>query len=134
MNLIGTALERKSDNKFYVQFKKQNPNSEDENYEWKCYMLKKYFHDNVVVNLIRLFIGIILLVLCGTSSIYKILGTNKLSTVIVLICLVLGVICTGAGILFSFTNYRCLKNYKDYLWDDEGEIVEKIIKFYDKAH
>ncbi len=140
MNLIGTALERGEQNQLYVKFKKtvvegkNLPADFDESYEWKCWMLKKYFKDNISVNLVRLVIGIVLLILAGSSSVFKILGNKGFGTIAVVICLCLGVICVGSGIMFSISNYRCLKNFKDYLWDEEGEIVEKIIKFYDKAH
>ncbi len=134
MNLIGTALERSEQNQLYLKFKKACPNVEDENYEWKCWMLKKYFKDNIVVNAVRFVIGIILLILAGNSSVFKILGNQGFGTIAVVACLGLGVICVGSGLMFGFSNYKCLRNYKDYLWDEEGEIVEKIIKFYDKAH
>lgn len=132
MNLIGTALERVETNQHYVDFRKKNPDCKDEVYEWKCWMLKKYFKDNIIINLIKIIIGIVMLVLAGSSLIYKMLGNSGLGSIVVVICLVLGVILVGTGILFSFSNYRCLKNYKDYLWDEDGEIVPKIIRFYDK--
>lgn len=133
MNVIGTALERTEKNQLYVAFKKQNPNCEDENYEWKCWMLKKYFKDNIVINIIKIVIGAVMLTLAGSSLIYKMLGNSGLGSIVVVICLVLGIILVGTGILFAFSNYRFLKNYKDHLWDEDGEIVPKIIKFYDRG-
>lgn len=136
MNITGTVLERTNTNKIYVKFKEQIKESEDELYEWKCYILKKYFHDNILVSVIRMIIGIILLILSASSSLLKIVGHQRAGSLILIVCLVLGVVFTGSGIMFSFSNYKCLKKYKDYLWDDENnsEIAHKIIKFYDKAH
>lgn len=132
MNLIGTALERSLNNKYYTDFKKTNPDAADEEYLWKCWMLKKYFKDNIIISAIKFVIGAILLSLAGSSTIYKILGHNGLGTIVVVACLMLGIILAGTGILYLFSNYRCLKNYKDHLWDEDGEIVPKIIKFYSK--
>lgn len=140
MNLIGTALERSEQNQLYLKFKKEIgegkslPQDFDEAYEWKCWILKKYFKDNLTVNLISFWIGIVLLLLSVNNSVFKMFGTQKAGTLIVVVALCLAVLCVGGGLLFAFSNYRCLRNYKDYLWDEEGEIVVKIIKFYDKAH
>ena len=98
-------------------------------------MLKKYFKQNVFIEITKLIIGIILLVFVPSSPIYKIFGTSGASTIVVVTCLVIGIVLAGTGIMFSISNYRCLKNYKDFLWDDEeeeNEIVSKIIKFYRK--
>lgn len=135
MNIIGTALERSLNNQYFNDFKKSNPSSLDDEYEFKCWMLKKYFKQNIIVEITKLAIGIILLVFVASSSIYKIFGTGGASTVIVVSCLVIGVVLAGTGIMFSISNYRCLKNFKDFLWDDEeeeNEIVSKIIRFYKK--
>lgn len=135
MNIIGTALERSQNNQYFNDFKKLNPSSQDNEYDFKCWMLKKYFKHNIVIEITKLIVGIILLVFVASSSIYKIFGTGGASTVVVVFCLVIGVILIGTGIMFSISNYRCLKQYKDYLWDDEeeeNEIVSKIIRFYKK--
>lgn len=137
MNVIGTVLEKTEQNEMFVKFKsqlKENLSKDEEDYEWKVFMLKKYFKDNINVNIVRIVIGIVLLILSTTSKIFKILGNGSFSTILVLGCLIGGVGLTGSGIMFLFSNYRFLKNYKDYLWDEEGEIAEKIIRFYDKAH
>ena len=54
-------------------------------------------------------------------ALYKIFGTSGVSTVLVVTSLVIGIALTGTGIMFSISNYRCLKNFKDFLWDDEEE-------------
>ncbi len=95
--------------------------------------MKKYFKQNILIEIAKLIIGIILLVFVASSSIYKIFGTSGVSTVVVVTSLVIGIALTGTGIMFSISNYRCLKNFKDFLWDDEeeeNEIVSKLIKFY----
>ena len=135
MNIIGTALERSKNNQYFNSFLKLNPSSQDNEYDFKCWMLKKYFKQNVFIEITKLIIGIILLVFVASSSIYKIFGTSGASTIVVVTCLVIGIVLAGTGIMFSISNYRCLKNYKDFLWDDEeeeNEIVSKIIKFYRK--
>ena len=135
MNIIGTALERSQNNQYYCDFQKSNPSSIDNEYDFKCWMLKKYFKQNVFIEITKLIIGIILLVFVASSSIYKIFGTSGASTIVVVTFLVIGIVLAGTGIMFSISNYRCLKNYKDFLWDDEeeeNEIVSKIIKFYRK--
>lgn len=135
MNIIGTALERSQNNQYYCDFQKSNPSSNDNEYDFKCWMLKKYFKQNVFIEITKLIIGIILFVFVASSSIYKIFGTSGASTIVVVTCLVIGIVLAGTGIMFSISNYRCLKNYKDFLWDDEeeeNEIVSKIIKFYRK--
>lgn len=134
MNIIGTVLERSEENQIYVQFKKLGTDPKTEDYDWKVYVLKKYFKDNININIVRIIIGIVLLILSTTSKIFKILGNGGFSTIIVLACLVGGIGLVGSGIMFLFSNYRFLRNYKDYLWDEEGEMAEKIIRFYDKAH
>ena len=114
MNIIGTALERSKSNQYFNSFLKLNPSSQDNEYDFKCWILKKYFKQNILIEIAKLIIGIILLVFVASSSIYKIA-------------------LTGTGIMFSISNYRCLKNFKDFLWDDEeeeNEIVSKLIKFY----
>ncbi|MDY4832999.1 MAG: hypothetical protein SO161_10825 [Treponema sp.] len=133
MNIIGTALERSKSNQYFNSFLKLNPSSQDNEYDFKCWILKKYFKQNILIEIAKLIIGIILLVFVASSSIYKIFGTSGVSTVIVVTSLVIGIALTGTGIMFSISNYRCLKNFKDFLWDDEeeeNEIVSKLIKFY----
>lgn len=133
MNIIGTALERSKNNQYFNSFLKFNPSSQDIEYDFKCWILKKYFKQNILIEIAKLIIGIILLVFVASSSIYKIFGTSGVSTVIVVTSLVIGIALTGTGIMFSISNYRCLKNFKDFLWDDEeeeNEIVSKLIKFY----
>lgn len=133
MNIIGTALERSKNNQYFNSFLKLNPSSQDIEYDFKCWILKKYFKQNILIEIAKLIIGIILLVFVASSSIYKIFGTSGVSTVLVVTSLVIGIALTGTGIMFSISNYRCLKNFKDFLWDDEeeeNEIVSKLIKFY----
>lgn len=133
MNIIGTALERSKSNQYFNSFLKLNPSSQDIEYDFKCWILKKYFKQNILIEIAKLIIGIILLVFVASSSIYKIFGTSGVSTVVVVTSLVIGIALTGTGIMFSISNYRCLKNFKDFLWDDEeeeNEIVSKLIKFY----
>lgn len=133
MNIIGTALERSKNNQYFNSFLKLNPSSQDNEYDFKCWILKKYFKQNILIEIAKLIIGIILLVFVASSSIYKIFGTSGVSTVVVVTSLVIGIALTGTGIMFSISNYRCLKNFKDFLWDDEeeeNEIVLKLIKFY----
>lgn len=133
MNIIGTALERSKSNQYFNSFLKFNPSSQDNEYDFKCWILKKYFKQNILIEIAKLIIGIILLVFVASSSIYKIFGTSGVSTVVVVTSLVIGIALTGTGIMFSISNYRCLKNFKDFLWDDEeeeNEIVSKLIKFY----
>lgn len=133
MNIIGTALERSKNNQYFNSFLKLNPSSQDNEYDFKCWILKKYFKQNILIEIAKLIIGIILLVFVASSSIYKIFGTGGVSTVVVVTSLVIGIALTGTGIMFSISNYRCLKNFKDFLWDDEeeeNEIVSKLIKFY----
>ena len=133
MNIIGTALERSKSNQYFNSFLKLNPSSQDNEYDFKCWILKKYFKQNILIEIAKLIIGIILLVFVASSSIYKIFVTSGVSTVIVVTSLVIGIALTGTGIMFSISNYRCLKNFKDFLWDDEeeeNEIVSKLIKFY----
>lgn len=133
MNIIGTALERSKSNQYFNSFLKLNPSSQDNEYDFKCWILKKYFKQNILIEIAKLIIGIILLVFVASSSIYKIFGTSGVSTVLVVTSLVIGIALTGTGIMFSISNYRCLKNFKDFLWDDEeeeNEIVSKLIKFY----
>lgn len=133
MNIIGTALERSKSNQYFNSFLKLNPSSQDNEYDFKCWILKKYFKQNILIEIAKLIIGIILLVFVASSSIYKIFGTSGVSTVVVVTSLVIGIALTGTGIMFSISNYRCLKNFKDFLWDDEeeeNEIVSKLIKFY----
>lgn len=133
MNIIGTALERSKNNQYFNFFLKLNPSSQDNEYDFKCWILKKYFKQNILIEIAKLIIGIILLVFVASSSIYKIFGTSGVSTVVVVTSLVIGIALTGTGIMFSISNYRCLKNFKDFLWDDEeeeNEIVSKLIKFY----
>ena len=133
MNIIGTALERSKSNQYFNSFLKLNPSSQDNEYDFKCWILKKYFKQNVLIEIAKLIIGIILIVFVASSSIYKIFGTGGVSTVLVVTSLVIGIALTGTGIMFSISNYRCLKNFKDFLWDDEeeeNEIVSKLIKFY----
>ena len=133
MNIIGTALERSKSNQYFNSFLKFNPSSQDNEYDFKCWILKKYFKQNILIEIAKLIIGIILLVFVASSSIYKIFGTSGVSTVIVVTSLIIGIALTGTGIMFSISNYRCLKNFKDFLWDDEeeeNEIVSKLIKFY----
>lgn len=133
MNIIGTALERSKNNQYFNSFLKLNPSSQDNEYDFKCWILKKYFKQNILIEIAKLIIGIILLVFVASSSIYKIFGTSGVSTIVVVTSLVIGIALTGTGIMFSISNYRCLKNFKDFLWDDEeeeNEIVSKLIKFY----
>ena len=133
MNIIGTALERSKSNQYFNSFLKLNPSSQDNEYDFRCWILKKYFKQNILIEIAKLIIGIILLVFVASSSIYKIFGTSGVSTVLVVTSLVIGIALTGTGIMFSISNYRCLKNFKDFLWDDEeeeNEIVSKLIKFY----
>ena len=133
MNIIGTALERSKNNQYFNSFLKFNPSSQDNEYDFKCWILKKYFKQNILIEIAKLIIGIILLFFVASSSIYKIFGTSGVSTVVVVTSLVIGIALTGTGIMFSISNYRCLKNFKDFLWDDEeeeNEIVSKLIKFY----
>lgn len=133
MNIIGTALERSKSNQYFNSFLKLNPSSQDNEYDFKCWILKKYFKQNILIEIAKLIIGIILLVFVASSSIYKIFGTSGVSTVVVVTSLVIGIALTGTGIMFSISNYRCLKNFKDFLWDDEeeeNEIVSKLIQFY----
>ena len=133
MNIIGTALERSKSNQYFNSFLKLNPSSQDNEYDFKCWILKKYFKQNILIEIAKLIIGIILLFFVASSSIYKIFGTSGVSTVLVVTSLVIGIALTGTGIMFSISNYRCLKNFKDFLWDDEeeeNEIVSKLIKFY----
>lgn len=133
MNIIGTALERSKNNQYFNSFLKLNPSSQYNEYDFKCWILKKYFKQNILIEIAKLIIGIILLVFVASSSIYKIFGTSGVSTVVVVTSLVIGIALTGTGIMFSISNYRCLKNFKDFLWDDEeeeNEIVSKLIKFY----
>lgn len=133
MNIIGTALERSKNNQYFNSFLKLNPSSQDNEYDFKCWILKKYFKQNILIEIAKLIIGIILLVFVASSSIFKIFGTSGVSTVVVVTSLVIGIALTGTGIMFSISNYRCLKNFKDFLWDDEeeeNEIVSKLIKFY----
>lgn len=133
MNIIGTALERSKNNQYFNSFLKLNPSSQDNEYDFKCWILKRYFKQNILIEIAKLIIGIILLVFVASSSIYKIFGTSGLSTVVVVTSLVIGIALTGTGIMFSISNYRCLKNFKDFLWGDEeeeNEIVSKLIKFY----
>lgn len=133
MNIIGTALERSKSNQYFNSFLKLNPSSQDIEYDFKCWILKRYFKQNILIEIAKLIIGIILLVFVASSSIYKIFGTSGVSTVLVVTSLVIGIALTGTGIMFSISNYRCLKNFKDFLWDDEeeeNEIVSKLIKFY----
>lgn len=133
MNIIGTALERSKSNQYFNSFLKLNPSSQDNEYDFKCWILKRYFKQNILIEIAKLIIGIILLVFVASSSIYKIFGTSGVSTVVVVTFLVIGIALTGTGIMFSISNYRCLKNFKDFLWDDEeeeNEIVSKLIKFY----
>lgn len=133
MNIIGTALERSKNNQYFNSFLKLNPSSLDNEYDFKCWILKRYFKQNILIEIAKLIIGIILLVFVASSSIYKIFGTSGVSTVVVVTSLVIGIALTGTGIMFSISNYRCLKNFKDFLWDDEeeeNEIVSKLIKFY----
>ena len=133
MNIIGTALERSKSNQYFNSFLKLNPSSQDNEYDFKCWILKKYFKQNILIEIAKLIIGIILLFFVASSSIYKIFGTSGVSTVVVVTSLVIGIALTGTGIMFSISNYRCLKNFKDFLWDDEeeeNEIVSKLIKFY----
>lgn len=133
MNIIGTALERSKSNQYFNSFLKLNPSSQDNEYDFKCWILKKYFKQNILIEIAKLIIGIILLVFVASSSIYKIFGTSGVSTFVVVASLVIGIALTGTGIMFSISNYRCLKNFKDFLWDDEeeeNEIVSKLIKFY----
>lgn len=133
MNIIGTALERSKSNQYFNSFLKLNPSSQDNEYDFKCWILKKYFKQNILIEIAKLIIGIILLIFVASSSIYKIFGTSGVSTIVVVTSLVIGIALTGTGIMFSISNYRCLKNFKDFLWDDEeeeNEIVSKLIKFY----
>ena len=133
MNIIGTALERSKNNQYFNSFLKLNPSSLDNEYDFKCWILKRYFKQNILIEIAKLIIGIILLVFVASSSIYKIFGTSGVSTVVVVTAFVIGIALTGTGIMFSISNYRCLKNFKDFLWDDEeeeNEIVSKLIKFY----
>ena len=133
MNIIGTALERSKNNQYFNSFLKLNPSSQDNEYDFKCWILKKYFKQNILIEIAKLIIGIILLFFVASSSIYKIFGTSGVSTVVVVTSLVIGIALTGTGLMFSISNYRCLKNFKDFLWDDEeeeNEIVSKLIKFY----
>jgi len=133
MNLIGTALERSEQNKYYMEFKTKNPEISNDEYEWKCWMLKKYFKDNLVVNFCQLIGGVFLLIFGCSSSLAKIFGNTGLKTILFVLCLFFGAVFLGTGIMYTFSNYKCLKNYKDHLWDEEGEIVEKIIKFYNRG-
>ena len=83
MNIIGTALERSQNNQYYCDFQKSNPSYNDNEYDFKCWMLKKYFKQNVFIEITKLIIGIILLVFVASSSIYKIFGTSGASTIVV---------------------------------------------------
>jgi len=133
MQLIGTALEQTEKNHYYADFLKKNPDVQDKTYEWKCWMLKKYFKDHILIEIIKIVLGVLLFILPKTD-IYKNIGDKGIGTFILVICYVLGVILIGSGIMFSISHKRCLKNYKDYIWDEDGEIVEKIIKFYDRKN
>lgn len=137
MNVIGTCLERCDENSYFVEFKTKNPDKADDKYEWKCWMLKKYFHDNAVVNFIRIPVGIFMLVLVASSnSALNHLSNNRLRAIFAILLLSLGVIMVGTGIIFSIFNNNCKKHYSDYLWDDEAEgednIATKIIQYYKK--
>ena len=80
MNIIGTALERSKSNQYFNSFLKLNPSSQDNEYDFKCWILKKYFKQNILIEIAKLIIGIILLVFVASSSIYKIFGTSGVSS------------------------------------------------------
>jgi len=139
MNVQGTVLERKESNKFYTKFKKENPNSQNELIDWKCWILKKYFRDNVISNITMMVISVCILIFASSTPIFKIFGATKLNSLIIVILLVLGVVGLAAGLVFSITNLKRLKHAGDFLWNDDDEInsergllVSKIVKYYDK--
>ena len=70
MNIIGTVLERSEENQMYVQFKKLGVSPETEDYDWKVYILKKYFK-------VMLFINVYAIHLQNIYSKMLILNTNK---------------------------------------------------------
>lgn len=137
MNIIGTCLERCDENTYFKQFKEKCPNVAADEYEWKCWIIKKYFHDNIVVNLVKILIGVILLILSGTArSFLNGMGNKSVTSLLVIVFLFLGIIMVGTGIIFSISNRNCKKRYSEYLWDNdiEGEdnFPSKIIQFYNK--
>lgn len=138
MNLIGTALERTESNPLYVEFKNKNPVLDDEKFQWKCWMVKKYFHDNVVINLIKIVIGVALLIVSGSTILLQI-KSKGLKSFMMVTCLSLGIIMTMTGLIFVISNHNCKKKFQDFLWDEDAENTEdslatKIIQFYSRNH
>lgn len=123
-----SALIRSQDNHLYRKFLKKfssklNDETFDEEYNWKCFLTKKYFMDNFIICVVKFFIGLALLISAVNLN-------NVLPTLLVIVLMVGGFILFSSSVVFGWGFLKCRINYTDHLWDEENEFSNKIILFY----
>ena len=139
---IGTAVEHSRDNKYFVEFTEaqkkllaKNPNAlggadpEDDGL-FLAYMTKRYFKDNIWLNLFRAAAGIVCIII---ARILISRGVAFPLNILSIAIFAIGVIAAPAGIFFLFSNLSCYRHYNDYVTSRNDPFTDKIIKFYNDS-
>ena len=137
---IGTAVEHSKNNKYFVEFVEyqtklieKNPEQyKDVNPEddilFLSYMTKKYFKDNIWVNVGKIALGVVILIAAGI--LFR-KGGSSFTNIVAIGLFIFGLFEAPAGVFFVFSNISCYKHYRDYVTGRDDPFMDKICKFYD---
>ena len=120
--------------KRFSRKKKEYPSKEQlevqDEYLFLCFMTKKYFRDNLLISLAKIFIGVVLILL----SVYmeEHFRATALKPILMVCFFAYGLITIPLSVLYAFANFICLFNYSSYISNSNSPLAKKIIVFYDK--
>lgn len=129
-----SVFEKTEKNPVYMDFKKTfKENSEPgyvaDDYEWKCYLVKKYFRENLMLYLANVILGI-LLVTISAFFMERAIVPARFQWIFSVILFVGFFYYIGFGIMASIFYGYMYKHHKDYVWSEEGSLAGKIRRFY----
>jgi len=126
-----SPLDRKNTNPLYTEYlqkqaEKGITSDDDDGYNFKGFICKKYFKANILLNLINILIGAVLLSLTVILMNHALINI-VLSAVLIFIS---GGYFIGFGTIAVFFYLHMYLHYKDYIWSEEDKLAAKIRKFY----
>lgn len=99
-------------------------------YFFLSYMTRKYFLDNIIVNLIRICLCIIAIIAGFFMESH--IKTNFMKGPMMVLLLSFGFFHGPLSFLYVLANFYCFMNYSKFVSDTESVLAEKINIFYDE--
>lgn len=129
------------ENPLFLKFLKKHPELTEDlyrehEYEWKVFLVKKYFCDKCLLGLYKVLAGSILspmilpVVSYSKSPIAIYINPHIRSFIFAVVILVGFFYCIGFGLVEIIFYLYFFKHYDDYVWEKQNNVSEQIKRFY----